>query len=93
MMRRAIYEGSNKLMTVDDRSDEFFDVSDDPAEVDNLLDRPQGYENSILQMENKIEDFITIMEAHRSGTVSGERIDYSDNPELLERLRGLGYIE
>jgi uncharacterized sulfatase len=93
MMRRAIYENRSKLMTVDDRADEFFDVSHDPSELRNLLDSPQGYENSILQLESKMEDFVTIMEAHRSGTVSGERIDYSDNPELLERLRGLGYIE
>jgi hypothetical protein len=32
-------------------------------------------------------------EAHRDGTTAGREIDYSDNPELLERLRGLGYIE
>ncbi|MBN1426858.1 MAG: sulfatase [Anaerolineae bacterium] len=93
MMRRAIYEDSSKLMMVDERTDEFFDVNSDPLELDNLLDSPQGYENKILQLEHKIEDFVTLMEAHRSGTVSGERLDYSDNPEILERLRGLGYIE
>lgn len=92
-LRRAIYDNGGKLMTVDDRPDEFFDVRQDPTEDNNLLDNPLGYENSILQTENKMEDFIAIMEAHRSGIAGGKQVDYSNNPELLERLRGLGYIE
>jgi arylsulfatase A-like enzyme len=92
-LRRALYNNGGKLMTVDDRPDEFFDVRRDPTEDNNLLDSPLGYENNILQTENKMEDFVALMEAHRSGTASGKQIDYSDNPELLERLRGLGYIE
>lgn len=93
LMRRAIFDGSKKLMTVNDRPDEFFDTEKDILETDNLLDNPLGYENDILRMERQLEDFTTIAEAHRDGTTAGAEIDFSDNPELLERLRGLGYIE
>jgi hypothetical protein len=92
-MRRAIYENGRKLMTVDDRPDEFFDVQKDYFETNNLLDSPIGYENDILGLERKLEDFTLVQEAHRSGTAAGKEVDYSDNPELLERLRALGYID
>lgn len=92
MMRRAIYDGGHKLMTVDGRPDEFFDVAHDPFEETNLLDAP-GYENDILRMERMLEEFVVVAEAHRDGTAAGRELDLSDNPELLERLRGLGYIE
>ncbi|NDJ52732.1 MAG: sulfatase [Chloroflexi bacterium] len=92
-MRRAIYNGSTKLMRVGGRSDEFFDIEQDPAELSNLLDSPIGYENQIIQLERNMDEFVTIQEAHRTGTADSESIDYSDNPELLERLKALGYIE
>ncbi len=92
-MRRAIYENGRKLMTVDDRPDEFFDVQSDYFETSNLLDNPFGYENDILGLERKLEDFVLVQEAHRSGTIAGKEQDYSNNPELLERLRALGYID
>jgi hypothetical protein len=93
MMRRAIFDGGHKLMTVSDRPDEFFDTSTDPLETVNLLDDPAGYEGDILRLEQTLGEFIVMAEARRDGTTAGREIDYSDNPELLERLRGLGYIE
>jgi hypothetical protein len=92
-MRRAIFDDGGKLMTVGDKADEFFYVQRDPFEDMNLLDNPIGFENHIIRMENKLESFIAIAEAQRNGITSHGRVDYSDNPELLERLRGLGYIE
>jgi uncharacterized sulfatase len=93
MMRRAIYDGGYKLMTVDDRPDEMFDVHGDPREMRNLLDNPIGYENDLLRLEKMLEEYVVLAEAHRDGTAAGKEIDLSDNPELLDRLRGLGYIE
>jgi arylsulfatase A-like enzyme len=92
-MRRTIYDGSSKLMTVADRPDEFFDVQRDPLEEQNLLENPLGYENEVLRLERMLDDFVVVSEAHRDGTAAGRQIDLSNNPELLERLRGLGYIE
>lgn len=92
-VRRAIYQGDAKLMTVGGRTDEFFNVRSDPMETVNLLNQPIGYENDILRMEKLLDEYILLSEAHRDGVAPGARVDYSDNPELLERLRGLGYIE
>lgn len=92
-MRRAIYGDGVKLMTVGSQSDEFFDVRRDPFETVNLLDNPFGYENDLLRLEQQMEAFVALAEAQRDGIAPGAHLDYSDNPELLERLRGLGYIE
>jgi arylsulfatase A-like enzyme len=92
-MRRSIHDGELKLMSVAGQPDEFFDIGKDPRETVNLLDNPFGYENDILRLEKQLQDYVIVSEAHRDGIVPGGQIDYSDNPELLERLRGLGYIE
>ena len=92
-MRRAIYKDDLKLMTVGGQPDELFHIGNDPEELTNLLDNLFGYENDLLTMEQQLEDFVVLSEAHRDGTAAAGKIDYSDNPELLERLRGLGYIE
>lgn len=92
-MRRALFNDHRKLMTLADRPDEFFDVAQDRLETRNLLDNPLGYEQDILAMERELEDFIAVHEAQRDGTAAGAELDFSNNPELLERLRGLGYIE
>jgi len=92
-MRRAIYNSHTKLMTVADQPDEFFDVRKDYFETNNLIDNPFGYENELIRLQKRLEEFVLIQEAHRSGTAAGAAIDYSDNPEILERLRALGYIE
>ncbi len=93
MMRRAIYNSHTKLMTVDGKPDEFFDVRQDYFELENLIDSPTGYENELVNLQQRLEEYIVVAEAHRDGTAAGEEIDYSDNPELLDRLRGLGYLE
>jgi uncharacterized sulfatase len=92
-LRRSLFEGSYKLMDVGGQSDEFFDISTDPYELTNILDNPFGYENDIIRMERRLQEFAAELEGHRDGVMAGDQIDYSNNPELLERLRGLGYIE
>ena len=92
-LRRSIFEGDYKLMDVGGQSDEFFDIAKDPDELTNILDNPFGYENDIIRMERRLQEFTAELEGHRDGVMAGDQIDYSNNPELLERLRGLGYIE
>lgn len=92
-MRRAIYNDGRKLMTVGGQPDEFFSVYNDPLEKQNVLDNPIGFENDILRMQKELTDYVVISEAHRDGVAPAGMIDYSDDPALLERLRGLGYIE
>lgn len=92
-MRRAIYDNGGKLMMVGGQPDEFFSVREDPFEESDLLDNPIGYENDIIKMQQTLDDWVVMAEAHRDGVAPAGEVDYSDNPELLERLRGLGYIE
>jgi uncharacterized sulfatase len=93
MMRRTIYNSHTKLMTLADQPHEFFDVKQDYFETRNLIDNPFGYENELIRLQRELEEYIVVAEAHRDGTAAGQEIDYSNNPELLDRLRGLGYIE
>jgi hypothetical protein len=91
--RRAIYDSGRKLIKVGETSENFYDVWQDYFETNNLLDNPFGYENDVIRMERKLDEFIVLTEAQRDGTTAGKQIDYSSNPELLERLRALGYLE
>ncbi len=92
-LRRAIYGNGKKLMTVGEQPDELFEFHEDPFETHNLLDDPFGHENDLLHLQKQLDDFVIVSEAHRDGIAPAGQVDYSDNPELLERLRGLGYIE
>ena len=92
-LRRAVYDDGRKLMTVGGQPDEFFDVRTDPGETRNLLDQPLGYENDILRLQHTLDDWAILAGAQRDGVAPAGVVDYSDDPELLERLRGLGYIE
>ncbi len=92
-MRRAIYQDGLKLITVGEQPDEMFNVREDYFESKNILDNPFGYENDVIRLQQDLESFVLVAEAQRQGTTAGKKIDYSNNPELLERLRGLGYIE
>ena len=92
-LRRAIYDGPRKLMTIVDEPIEFFNTTTDPLEAHNLLDGTPAHAASILKLEQALAATVTTLEAHRLGISAGAQQDYSDNPELIERLRGLGYIE
>jgi uncharacterized sulfatase len=92
-MRRTIYEDGLKLITVGEQPDEMFDVRADYFETKNILDNLFGYENDAIRLQQNLEAFVLTAEAQRQGTAAGKKVDYSDNPEVLERLRGLGYIE
>lgn len=91
--RRAIFADGLKLLTVGEQPDEFFNTRRDPFENHDLLSQPAGYEKQMLQMQRDLESFVAVSEARRNGVTAGSVVDYSNNPELLERLRGLGYIE
>ena len=93
MMRRTIYYGQSKLITVGGQRDEFFNVRRDPYETQNLLSSPEGCGQDAVRLDQMLDGFIAAAEARRDGTIRGDQIDLGDKDEVRERLRGLGYID
>ena len=89
-MRRAVYRDNYKLITVGDEPDELFDVVADPGELDNLIDENPGLATELNQL---LTDFRTETEARRPTQWEDAQLHLADDEMLLERLRGLGYID
>jgi uncharacterized sulfatase len=90
MMRRAVYLGQRKLITVGDKPDELFDVVDDPGEVHNLLD--DNFEE-VGQLESILEAFVQHAEERRPDNWEASRQLSLDDEAVADRLRALGYME
>jgi uncharacterized sulfatase len=89
-MRRAAYRGQYKLITVGDEPDELFDVIADPGERDNLIDDQPGL---VAELQEALETFQQAAEMRRPTQWQESRLRVEEDEVLLERLRGLGYID
>lgn len=90
LMRRAAYRGNHKLITVGDEADELFDVINDPDELDNLIsEKPEV----IAELNELLAAFLAEAETRRPANWEASQLCLDEDEELLERLRGLGYIE
>ncbi len=88
-MRRAVYRGSHKLITVGDEPDELFDVVADPGELDNLINQEPEV---ATEMKHLLTEFEREAEARRP-TQWKESQARIENEAVRERLRKLGYYE
>lgn len=88
-MRRAVYRGSHKLITIGDEPDELFDVLDDPGELDNLI---QCDPSVASELDGLLQQFVAEAEARRPEAWRSAQLEIRDDEELAERLRGLGYL-
>jgi arylsulfatase A-like enzyme len=88
-MRRAIYRGAHKLITVGNQPDELFDVLSDPEELVNLIagERPLAEE-----LDGLLQTFVAEVEERVPEAWRAARLQLEDDQELKERLRGLGYL-
>ena len=89
-MRRAVYQGPYKLISVDDTPDELFDVVDDPGETHNLLDDRVG---QVAQLQSVLAAFVQQAHERRPKNWEAARQLSLDDAALADRLRALGYIE
>jgi uncharacterized sulfatase len=89
-MRRAVYRGRYKLIMVDDKPDELFDVVADPGETHNLLDTHHG---QAAQLESVLTGLVEKAQGRRPGNWEASRQLSLDNEALVDRLRALGYME
>jgi len=88
--RRAIYWDKYKLIAVGDSPDELFDVVDDPGELVDLLGQ---HPDIVARLQNSLSKFVQAAESRRPENLQKMRLNLEDDEELLERLRGLGYME
>ena len=86
LTQRAVYQGNEKMITVEGMSQVLFDLVRDPAEKRPYLDEERIYEL------NKILDaYLDLSTNHRGGS-SRQKVALMD--ELMQqRLRDLGYLE
>jgi uncharacterized sulfatase len=89
-MRRAVYRGRRKLITVGDEPDELFDVVDDPGETHNLLD---SHPKEVAELGGLLDAFLGQAEERRPSNWEASRQLSLDDEALVNRLRSLGYLE
>ncbi len=87
--RRAVVHESWKLIDVDDRPDELFDLQVDPGERhDRLAEQPARR----AAMQAALEQIRRRVEAEREDLAAGKKL-VLDDERLLQQLRGLGYVD
>jgi arylsulfatase A-like enzyme len=89
-MRRAIYRDDYKLINVGGVPDELFNVREDPGELHNLIDQEPKV---VAELGARLETFFAEAEARRPADWEATRLRLEEDAELMERLRGLGYVE
>ncbi len=90
-VRRAIYDGTQKLLTVDGDAAELYDVQADPAEAHNRIDaEPETAERLDRQLKQLLAEAGT-GSAFDSSIPGQFSLDHSRR--VRQRLRRLGYIE
>ena len=89
-MRRAVVQDAWKLIRVDEKPAELYQLAADPREVDNRLaaepETTSRLDRSMALMKHRLE-------LQRNQLPSGEALDLSTDEKLLQHLKGLGYIE
>ncbi len=91
-VRRAIYDvdASYKLVTVNDTPTELFDVTADPAELDNRI---AAHPDVTSRLDRALKGVLAEAESRRLQRASGAGVDLESNRRVRERLRRLGYLE
>ena len=89
--RRAIYKGTHKLITVDDKAEELYDIAQDPHELDNQL---AVFPDLVTELDERLRANVETARArHPSNGNNVPQVVIDENAEVAERLRQLGYIE
>lgn len=77
-----------KLIQVDEKLDELFDLADDPLESENLLaERP----SVVDPLQKELNRWVTAVSQQKNQVDAGAQIELDDN--MTRRLRALGYID
>lgn len=88
--RRALVQDEFKLIHVDEEMDELFHLAVDPLELDDVLTSRPG---QAAHLNNQLNQTIMQVKNQRDNLTAGIDLDLEADEELLQRLRGLGYID
>jgi len=94
LLRRAIVKEDDdkinyKLIQVDHKPDECFDLDRDPCELEDIIGvRP----SEVILLNQQLNLMATNCEREQERLTTGKQVDIDDD-RLLQQLRGLGYIE
>ncbi|MFW6070245.1 MAG: sulfatase [bacterium] len=89
-LRRALLRDELKLIEVDGKSQELFDLDRDPLELDNVLSQRLP---DAAQLERHLARLTEHVVRQRDNTTAGAPLGEQMDERLLQQLRGLGYIE
>lgn len=81
-------QSSYKLIHVDDQADALFDLQDDPLETADVRTTQPAAAATLGQ---DMKRMVTAVERQRDNLAAGAEVEMDDS--LLQRLRGLGYID
>lgn len=89
-LRRTVVRDELKLIQLSEWPDAMFDLATDPLECEDVLsDRPAEAE----ALSKLIDEFVRLTELQREHLAAGATLELDDDDQLLQRLRGLGYVE
>ncbi len=89
-LRRSIVQNDKKLIQVADEPDELFDLNTDQLELTSIM--PENGE-LMKQLNQNLNRMIGTLENQRDNLIAGVPLELEQDPQMLEHLRGLGYID
>jgi hypothetical protein len=88
--RQAVVRDASKLIRVSDWPEELYHLADDPLELTNLLAERPG---EVADLNRQIERLLKMTQQQKNALPAGASLDLEADEQLVERLRGLGYVE
>ena len=83
-------QDDHKLIEVSDVPDELFDLGKDPLESTNLIEeRPE----TATELISELDRLQMLVKMQSEMLEAGAPLDLEEDEQLVQRLRGLGYIE
>ena len=89
-VRRALVQGQEKLISIDNRPEELYNLQTDYPETNNLA--PDAVAR-VASLNNQLDRLAALAELQRETIRAGEALDLEADDGLLQHLRGLGYID
>ncbi len=92
--RRAIVKtgkmNTHKLIRIDQQPDELFDLEVDPLEIEDLSENSLSL---VEELDAQLTITVDYLIQHRQNQISEPEVNLESDGRLMQRLRGLGYVD